>query len=132
MDAALLEALSVLRDIEGVQGSFVLRAGDGQLLGRDLPATIDDGVLINIGPRIDRLLDIVAASPPTDFMALRFGDQRLDVKRIGPAELCILADATVSAPALRMATRIVERLLTSHPWLASRVAPSGGQPVRGR
>lgn len=132
MDAVLLEALSALRDIEGVQGSFVLRAGDGQLLGRDLPAAIDDGVLINIGPRIDRLLDIVTASPPTDFMALRFGDQRLDVKRIGSAELCILADATVSAPALRMAIRLVERMLTSHAWLASRAAQPTGHSARGR
>jgi hypothetical protein len=119
MDPALLETLQHLRDIEGVQGTFVLRAGDGQLLGRDLPGVIDDRILANIGPRIDRLFDIVDASPPTDSVVLRFGDQRLDVKRIGMAELCVLAEATVSAPALRMAMRLVERKLAGYPWMAA-------------
>jgi hypothetical protein len=127
MDPALLETLQSLRDIEGVQGTFVLRAGDGQLLGRDLPAVIDDKILANIGPRIDRLLDLVDASPPTDSVALRFGDQRLDVKRVGMAELCVLAEATVSAPALRMAMRLVERKLASHPWSFRQVPPSASQ-----
>ncbi len=124
MDPVLLETLQTLRDIEGVEGSFIVRAGDGRLLGRDLPAVIEDPILTNIGPRIDRLLDIVDASPPTDSVSLRFGDQRLDVKRIGMAELCVLSEATVSAPALRMAMRLVERKLASHPWLASQTSTS--------
>lgn len=127
MDPALLETLHSLRDIEGVQGTFILRAGDGQLLGRDLPAVIDDKILANIGPRIDRLFDIVDASPPTDSVALRFGDQRLDVKRVGMAELCVLAEATVSVPALRMAMRLVERKLASHPWSFRQVPPPASQ-----
>lgn len=128
MDPTLLETLQTLRDLEGVQGSFVVRTGDGRLLGRDLPAVIGDPILINIGPRIDRLLDIVDASPPTDSVSLRFGDQRLDVKRMGTADLCVLSEATVSAPALRMAMRLVERKLASHPWIAAQPSSPAGQP----
>jgi hypothetical protein len=128
MDADLVGTLRTLRDIQGVQGSFVLRAGDGHLLGRDMPALIDDQVLANIGPRIDRLLDIVESSPPTESMALRFGEQRIDVKRIKSAHLCVLADATVSAPALRMAMRLVDRKLESYPWAASNAAAPSSPP----
>jgi hypothetical protein len=131
MDPVMLETLQGLREIEGVQGTFILRAGDGQLLGRDLPAVIDDKILANIGPRIDRLFDIVDASPPTDSLALRFGDQRLDVRRVGMAELCVLAEATVSVPALRMAMRLVERKLASHPWSFRHVASSANQASPG-
>lgn len=97
------------------------------MFGRDLPAVIDDRTLTNIAPRIDRLLDIIDASPPTDSMALRFGDQRLDVKRVGAVELCVLAEARVSAPALRMAMRLVERKLANHPCSRPVQGPQGSR-----
>ncbi len=111
MDNGLVETLRTLRDIKGVQGSFVVRANDGHLLGRDLPAVIDDAVLARVGPRIDRLLNIVDSQPPTETIAMRFGDHRLDVKRMPTAHLCVLAEVTVSAPALRMAVKLVSRNL---------------------
>jgi hypothetical protein len=116
MDNGSLEALRSLRDIKGIQGSFVVRAGSGELLGRDLPAVIDDAVLADVGPRIDRLLTIVESPSPTDALALHFGEQRLDVKRMGAAHLCVLAEAAVSPPALRMAMKLVGRKLDGHAW----------------
>jgi hypothetical protein len=116
MDNGSLEALRSLRDIKGIQGSFVLRAGSGELLGRDLPAVIDDAVLADVGPRIDRLLTIVESPNPTEAIALRFGEQRLDVKCVGTAHLCVLAEAAVSSPALRMAMKLVGRKLDGHAW----------------
>jgi hypothetical protein len=118
MEVGYLEALRSLRDIKGIQGSFVVRAGTGELLGRDVPAVIDDAVLAGVGPRIDRLLTIVESPNPTESVALRFGDQRLDVKRMGTAHLCVLAEATVSPPALRMAMKLVGRKLDGHVWAA--------------
>ena len=128
MDSGSLEALRSLRDIKGIQGSFVVRAGSGELLGRDLPAVIDDVVLSGVGPRIDRLLTIVDSPHPTEAIALRFGEQRLDVKRMGTAHLCVLAEAAVSPPALRMAMKLVSRKLDGHAWASppvlTEVAPA--------
>lgn len=119
---ALVETLSTLRDIKGIQGSFVVHADDGRLLARELPAIIDDATLTQIGPRIGRLLHIVDAQPPTESIALRFGDQRLDVKRVGSVLLCVLTDVHVSPPALRMAIKLVGRKLESHNWTSVPVA----------
>jgi hypothetical protein len=128
------ELLRTLRDIKGVQGSFVVRAGNGELLGRDLPAVIDDAILVGIGPRIDRLLSIMDSEPPTDAISMRFGEQRLDIKRLGTVHLCVLAEADISTPALRMAIKLIGRKLAEHDWNARRVAPSAPSapaPVHG-
>jgi hypothetical protein len=130
LDSGLVETLKTLRDIKGVQGSFVVRAQDGHLLGRDLPAVIDDAVLSSVGPRIDRLLNIVDSQPPTETIAMRFGDHRLDVKRMPAAHLCVLADVAVSAPALRMAVKLVSRKLDSYNWASPppAAAPESKEP----
>lgn len=119
MDSTAGEALRSLRDIKGIHGSFIVRAGSGELLDRDLPRVVDDIVLSDVGPRIDRLLGIVESAQPTESVAMRFGEQRLDIKRIGAAHLCVLADVAVSPPALRMAMKLVGRKLERHTWTAS-------------
>jgi hypothetical protein len=132
MDNKSVEALRSLRDIKGIQGSFVVCAGSGEVLGRDLPAIIDDAVLSNVGPRIDRLLNIIDSTPATETVAMRFGDHRLDVKRLGNAHLCVVAEAAVSPPALRMAMKLVARKLVGYDWaaeLSTRKAPVVAAPT---
>ena len=133
MESVSLEALRSLRDIKGIQGSFVVRAGTGELLGRDLPAVIDDTVLAEVGPRIDRLLTIVESPNPTETIALRFSEQRLDIKRMGLVHLCVLAEAAVSPPALRMAMKLVGRKLDGYAWASppalAKAAPARANPA---
>jgi len=131
LDNGLLETLRTLRDIKGVQGSFVVRANDGHLLGRDLPAVIDDAVLARVGPRVDRLLNIVDSQTPTETIAMRFGDHRLDIKRMQAAHLCVLTEFTVSAPALRMAVKLVSRKLDNYNWASPppNTAPEAKEPA---
>ena len=116
MNQALFETLQTLRDIKGIQGSFILRFESGQVIGRDLPAIIDDTILAQVGPRIDRLFDVVESDPPTESIAMRFGDQRLDIRRMGPIHLCVLSEASISPPALRMAIKLVCRKLQAQDW----------------
>ena len=131
MENGVVDTLKTLRDIKGVQGSFVVRAQDGRVLGRDLPAVIDDAILARVGPRIDRLLNIVDSQTPTETIAMRFGDHRLDVKRMPAAHLCVLAEASVSAPALRMAVKLVSRKLDNHNWTSTPLAaaPDANAPA---
>jgi hypothetical protein len=121
---SIVETLRSLRDIKGIQGSFVVGGDDGRLLGRDLTAVIDDDTLAQVGPRIDRLLDIIDDHPPTESIALRFGDQRLDIRRVGSVNLCVLAESSISPPALRMAMKLVSRKLEAHDWTPRSAAPA--------
>ncbi len=129
MDSVAGEALRSLRDIKGIHGSFIVREGSGELLCRDLPAVVDDNVLMDVGPRIDRLLGIVESAQPTETVAMRFGEERLDIKRMGSAHLCVLADAGVSPPALRMAMKLVCRKLEAHAWPAPALDPKSSAPA---
>ena len=54
------DALSSLKDIEGVYGSFVVD-GSGALTLRDLPAVIDNAALREAGPRISTTDNIAPA-----------------------------------------------------------------------
>ncbi len=116
MENSVTDTLHTLRDIHGIQGSFVVASGNGQILARDLPSVIDDASLNQVGPRICRLMDLVEAEQPTESSALRFADHRIDVKSMGAALLCVMADASVNQPALRMAIKLVCRKLETHNW----------------
>jgi len=128
MDQTLVETLHTLRDIKGVQGSFIVRAGTGQVLGRDLTTVLDDATLAQVGPRIDRMLNVVESQPPTESLAMCFGDQRLDVRRMGFGHLCVLAEATISQPALRMAIKLVCRKLEGYVASVAQAQPASVVP----
>jgi predicted regulator of Ras-like GTPase activity (Roadblock/LC7/MglB family) len=112
----LINTLNTLRDIQGIQGSFIVASTSGQILARDLPSVIDDASLNQVGPRICRLMDVIEAEQPTESAALRFAEHRIDVRSMGAALLCVMADARVNQPALRMAIKLVCRKLESHEW----------------
>ncbi len=112
--------LAALRDVAGVQGSFVLTA-DGALAGRDLPALFEDAVLAEAASRIARLAEAFASvGDDVDVCLVRFADHKLYVRAFGAGRLCVLAAADVNLPALRMATNLVTRRLG--PALAAEAA----------
>ena len=101
-------ALSGLRDVDDVQGSFVL-AGDGQLLGRDLPAVFHPEIFADVGPRLARLREMFDADGGQAVFTMRFTDHKLHVRAVGSKLLCVLTGSAVNGPALRMAMNLVAR-----------------------
>lgn len=106
-----MQLLSGLRDVEGVHGSFLL-TDDGALLGKDLPAVFHDDLLGEAGPRIVRLCEALElGGEALDNLAVRFTDHKLHIRRSRGGFLCVIADAGVNAPALKMALALVVRRL---------------------
>ncbi len=129
MENTLVDTLHTLRDIQGIQGSFIVASSSGQILARDLPSVIDDASLSQVGPRICRLMDVIEAEQTTESAALRFVEHRIDVRSMGDALLCVMADAMVNQPALRMAIRLVCRKLEAHEWSSVAVEPAAAEPT---
>jgi predicted regulator of Ras-like GTPase activity (Roadblock/LC7/MglB family) len=105
---SLDRALGGLRDLDEVQGSFVL-AGDGRLLAHDLPALFHAEIFTEAGPRLTRLRETFEGEGAASTLTLRFTDHKLHVRAVGPKLLCVLTGASVNGPALRMAMNIVAR-----------------------
>lgn len=107
-------ALATLRDVAGVAGSFVFQA-DGSLVAREIHAMFDDGALAEAAQRLARLRETFAAvGDELDLAVIRFQDHKLYLKMLAdggasPGALCILAEAGVNMPALRMAANLVAR-----------------------
>jgi predicted regulator of Ras-like GTPase activity (Roadblock/LC7/MglB family) len=143
--------LSALRDVAGVHGSFALRL-DGELVGKDLPAVFHDELFIEVGARLSRFVETMAAEGDEVSSAIfRFDEHRLHVTRCAHGLLAVITDGQVNTAALRMAQTLTTRrlepelvaLLTNPPPAvapASSVAPpslmAGSQGVprtyRGR
>jgi hypothetical protein len=110
------KSLEPLRDIAGVQGSFVL-SKNGEIVARDLPAIFPEGALAEAAPRIQRLWDTLAqldeaGSDEADEKAqciLRFGQYQVYLREVLGGKLAILAENSVNPPALRMAANLVVR-----------------------
>jgi predicted regulator of Ras-like GTPase activity (Roadblock/LC7/MglB family) len=103
------DTLVTLRDVAGIQGSFLIN-GAGGLVARDLPVVFDDGALWEVGSRIARLRDTFSAvGDDVDVAVMRFEDHKLYLKIIPAGALCILTAAAVNMPALRMAANLVAR-----------------------
>ncbi len=124
MQPAVENTLQTLRDIQGIQGSFVIGKDSGQVLARDLPRFIDESALSQVGPRISRLLEVIESEQAMESSALRFADHRLDIRPLGTATLCVLADANVNLPALRMAMKLLCRKLEACNWAEFADEPS--------
>jgi hypothetical protein len=106
-----MQSLAGLRDVQGVHGSFVLSESGG-LLGKDLPAVFHDDLLGETGPRIVRLCEALEhGGEALENLALRFTDHKLHVRRSRGGFLCVIADVTANASALKMALALVARRL---------------------
>ena len=125
----ITRALSALRDVAGVHGSFVLQLS-GELLGKDLPAVFHDDLFIEVGARLSRFIETMAAEgDEVSSAVLRFDEHRLYVTRFAHGLLAVIAANEINAAALRMALTLTTRriepeivaLMTSPP---PPVAPS--------
>lgn len=102
-------ALSALRDVAGVHGSFVLHP-TGELIGKDLPAVFHDELFIEVGARLSRFVETMAADgDEVSSAVLRFDEHRLYVTRFGHGLLAVIAANDINAAALRMAVTLTTR-----------------------
>jgi hypothetical protein len=102
-------ALSALRDVAGVHGSFVLRP-TGELLGKDLPAVFHDELFVEVGARLSRFVETMAADgDEVSSAVLRFDEHRLYVTRFAHGLLAVIAANEINAAALRMAVTLTTR-----------------------
>jgi hypothetical protein len=110
------DALSSLKDIEGVYGSFVVDSSGGLTL-RDLPAVIDNAALREAGPRIARLWGAFPEEDPPEYVLLEFVSHQVFIKKFESGSLCVFVPPNVNRLALKMAANFVGR------WLDSRAVP---------
>jgi len=107
----ITRALSALRDVAGVHGSFVLRLS-GELMGKDLPAVFHDELFIEVGARLSRFVETMAADGDEVASALlRFDEHRLYVTRFDHGLLAVITGHEVNTAALRMALTLTTRRL---------------------
>ena len=110
----LSQTLSGLRDVDEVQGSFLLGSA-GRLLARDLPAVFHAEIFADVGPRLVRLRETFDDGSGPSTLTMRFSDHKLHVRAIGSKLLCVLTGANVNGPALRMAMNLVARHVENDP-----------------
>lgn len=105
------EELRALRDIKGVLGAFVVNES-GAICLNDMPGVLSLNELSEVGPRLTRIIDALAAETPLDTFSIRFVEHRLSLRPLPEgAYLCVLSDAQTNLPALRMATTLASRKL---------------------
>lgn len=107
--------LSALRDLEGVIGSFVLtRTGD--ICSIDHLGQLAREGLRDAGPRIARLVETLAVESSFSSCWIRFVQHRLLLRPLNATHLLgVLTAENVNQPALRMATTLALRKLTTVP-----------------
>jgi predicted regulator of Ras-like GTPase activity (Roadblock/LC7/MglB family) len=105
----IVEHLRMLRDVQGVHGSFVV-AESGSLVDRDLPAAFDDALFADVGPRVSRLFEtFVSGGRDMETCLLRYAEHKLYVRKMTWGIMGVLSSASVNLPALRMVANLVVR-----------------------
>ncbi len=103
------EYLRMLRDVEGVHGSFVV-AGTGSLIDSDLPAIFDSDLLGEVGPRIARLYEtFFSGGGDMETCVLRYAEHKLYIRKMTWGIIGVLSSVGVNLPALRMVANLVIR-----------------------
>lgn len=103
----LEQALSLLRDVEGVVGSIAV-GNTGQLLGSDLPRLFDVGATEALAMRVSQVrAKLASAGGPLQTAAFRYETHALHVSQLASGLLGVLAEQSAHEPALDMATRLV-------------------------
>ena len=114
MSEIIRATLVALKDVQGVQGGFVL-AGNGSLVAMEMPPLFDADMFAELGPRIERLSESFASlGDDLESCMVRFADHILCVKRfVKGGALCVLATHSVNLPALKMAMNLADKRLSS-------------------
>jgi len=105
--AALLESL---RDVDGVQGSFVLEP-DGGLMAWDVAPPLTEACLDEAGQRIARLAETFDAVVGSELRlcTIAFKAAKLFVTRTPAGFVCVLTDPSLHLAATRIAATVVAR-----------------------
>jgi predicted regulator of Ras-like GTPase activity (Roadblock/LC7/MglB family) len=107
--ATIAETLRMLRDVDGVHGSFVI-ADTGTLIDADLPAIFDHDLLGEIGPRVARLYETFSSGgDEMETCVLRYAEHKLYIRRMTWGIVAILSTVAVNLPALRMVANLAIR-----------------------
>jgi predicted regulator of Ras-like GTPase activity (Roadblock/LC7/MglB family) len=126
MQTTIFPILSTLRDVDGVQGAFVI-SEDGALIDLDMPAMFEPSLFAEVGPRIVRLQETFASGgDEMDACALRFSDFKLYIRSMQKGFLCILSSIGVNMPALKMGVQLAQRRILSE--LGAPEGASGSAP----
>ncbi len=106
--------LAALKDVTGIQGSFVISA-EGGLLAREMPSLFDDSIFEEAGPRISRLSETFGMlGDELESCVLRFTDHLLCFRQLAKGSLlCIMTSVGVNLPALKMAINLAQRRISN-------------------
>jgi hypothetical protein len=108
-DASMESALSSLRDVQGVIGSFLIDE-HGTLLARDMPAMFDDEVLRSAGERLGRLRAAFENDAERfEGCTARFGAHLLFLRAAEARTLCVLCPTSTNRIMLEMGLNLVAR-----------------------
>jgi predicted regulator of Ras-like GTPase activity (Roadblock/LC7/MglB family) len=103
------ETLHSLRDVDGVQGSFVI-APSGALVAKDLPAIFDRELFSEVGPRIARLYEsFLSGGEEMDACVLRYAEHKLYIRKMKAGLIATISASRVNMAALRMVVNLVIR-----------------------
>ncbi len=107
------KVLAALKDIHGVEGSFVMNT-NGELVCRQMPSIFADEIFAELGRRllgIYSTFDLQVSQ--FDDLLLKFDGYWLYIRRASHGFLSILTSETVNYPALKMASNLALSQLTS-------------------
>jgi predicted regulator of Ras-like GTPase activity (Roadblock/LC7/MglB family) len=108
--------LTALRDLDGVEGSFLFSL-QGGVLDSDIPSIFGDrDVLEEVAPRLLRLVETFSDSgAEVHSYIIRFREHLLFLRNTQRGMLCVLSAPDVNLPALRMGVNLALRRMASAP-----------------
>jgi predicted regulator of Ras-like GTPase activity (Roadblock/LC7/MglB family) len=132
----ITDSLRMLRDVEGVHGSFVV-AMSGSLVDSDLPAVFDSDLLGEVGPRVARLYEtFFSGGGDLETCVLRYAEHKLYIRRMTWGIIGVLSSVGINLPALRMVANLVIRRidpeianLSQSPSSAAKTLPAPAPPT---
>lgn len=105
--------LAALKDIHGVEGSFVMNT-NGELVCRQMPAIFSDEIFPELGRRLLSIYSTFDLQVSQfDDLLLKFDGYWLYIRRAAHGFLSILTAETVNYPALKMASNLALSQLTN-------------------
>ncbi|MGV3757545.1 MAG: roadblock/LC7 domain-containing protein [Verrucomicrobiota bacterium] len=116
--------LAALKDIHGVEGSFVMNT-NGELVCRQMPAIFADEIFSEVGRRLLSIYSTFDLQVSQfDDLLLKFDGYWLYIRRAAHGFLSILTAETVNYPALKMASNLALSQLTSQIQSAKPITPA--------
>jgi len=126
MNENIYSTLRALRDVQGIEGSFVCNES-GAPLALELPPIFTPELIGEASPRIARLGETFeSAGVDFETCVLKYGEFMVYVRRLLKGFLCVITQGGVNSPALKMAVNLAQRRLSAE--LRSLPAEAAGAP----